>query len=77
MIPKACIWTVRRFTSVEGHTTDFGHQADITLQDVPRVKYRLRLFVGSDERELDRQNNQTWTPVQRQYVLRFFPMWTT
>ena len=67
---------MRRLTWVEGHTADFGHRTGITLRDVPRFKYRLRLFVGSEERDLERRDNRTWRPAQRLYVLRFFPMWT-
>ena len=67
---------MRRFISVQVHTADFEYQTDITLKDVPRFKYKLWLFIGNEERELQREDNRTWTPVQRQYVLRFVTVCT-
>ena len=40
------------------------------MQDIPDLKYKLVLFVGSEQIELERKDNRTWTPVQRPYVLR-------
>ena len=59
---------VRRFTSIYIHTSHFSKQTDITLQDVPNREYTLRLFVENVERELQRKDDHTWTPVQRQYA---------
>ena len=68
---------MRRFTSlVQVHTADIGYQTDIKLLDVPKFKYKLWLFIGNEERELQRQDNRTWTPAQRQYVLHFVTMYT-
>ena len=41
------------------------------MQDIPDVKYRLVLFVGSEAIELERKDNHTWAPVQRPYVAHF------
>jgi hypothetical protein len=65
---------VRRFTSIKAHTADPGHQTDIILRDGPRVKYKLRLAVGSEETELQRED-RTWTPAQRQYILYLFTIY--
>jgi hypothetical protein len=40
------------------------------VQDIPDLKYRLVLYVGSEAMELERKDNHTWAPVQRPYVLR-------
>jgi len=40
------------------------------VQDIPDLKYKLVLFVGSEAIELEMKNNHTWAPVQRPYVLR-------
>ena len=58
-----------QFTSIIAH---FDYHTEITLQDVPNREYTLRLFVGNVESELQRKNNHTWTPAQRQYV-PYFP----
>ena len=39
------------------------------MQDTPDLKYKLVLFVESEAIELERQDNQTWAPVQRPYDL--------
>ena len=39
------------------------------MQDIPDLKYKLVLFVGSEAIELQRKDNRTWAPVQRPYVL--------
>ena len=39
------------------------------MQDIPDLKYKLVLFVGSEPVELERKDNRTWAPVQRPYVL--------
>ena len=62
---------MRRFTSVRGHTTDFEPYIDITAQNVLNREYTLRLFVDNDERELYTNDNRTWTPAQRLYVLDY------
>jgi len=46
------------------------------VQDVPDLKYKLVLFVGSEAIELERRDNQTWAPVQRPYVLGLFTTYT-
>ena len=38
------------------------------MQDIPDLKYKLVLLVGSEAIELERKDNRTWTPVQRPYV---------
>jgi len=40
------------------------------VQDIPDLKYKLVLFVGSEAIELETKDNRTWAPVQRPYVLR-------
>ena len=57
---------MRRFTSIYIHTAHFGHNTEITLQDVPNRAYTLRLFVENVEREVQRKDDHTWTPAQRQ-----------
>jgi len=39
------------------------------MQDIPDLKYKLVLFVGSEVIELEMKDNRTWAPVQRPYVL--------
>jgi len=46
------------------------------VQDVPDLKYKLVLFVGSEVTDLERKDNQTWAPVQRPYVLGLFSTYT-
>ena len=46
-----------------------GQHADITLQGILHLDYVLRLFIENEELELQTQDNRTWTPVQRPYVL--------
>ena len=41
------------------------------MQDIPNLKYKLALFVGSEAIELERTDYRTWAPVQRPYVLHF------
>ena len=62
---------MRRFTPIYVHTAHFGYHTEITLQDVPNREYTMRLFVENVERELHKNDNHSWTPVQRQYVLDF------
>ena len=40
------------------------------MQNVPDLKYKLVLLVGSEPIELEQKDNRTWAPVQRPYVLR-------
>ena len=42
---------------------------EITVQDIPDLKYKLVLFVGSEAIDLHRKGNRTWAPVQHPYVL--------
>ena len=62
---------VRLFTSIYIHTSHFSKHTEITLQGVPNREYTLRLFVENAERELQKKDDHTWTPVQRQYVPYF------
>ena len=39
------------------------------MQDIPDLKYKLVLFVGSEAIELETEDNRTWAPVRRPYVL--------
>jgi len=54
------------------HTSYSSKHTEITVQDVPNREYTLRLFVENVERELQKKDDHTWTPVQRQYV-PYFP----
>ena len=56
---------VWRFASILAHAADFGQHTDIILQDIPKRKYTLTLLVDNEERELQRKDNQIWTPAQR------------
>ena len=40
------------------------------MQDIPDLKYKLVLFIGSEAIELETKDNRTWAPVQRPYVFR-------
>ena len=59
---------MQRFTSILIHTADLSHHSEITLQDVPKLKYTLRLLVDSEEKELRKVDNQTWEPAQHLYA---------
>jgi hypothetical protein len=48
---------------------DFRQRTEIRLQEVPNQEYLLRVFVDNVEKELQKENNQTWTPAQHLYVL--------
>jgi len=67
---------VRRLTSIYIHTAHLGSHTEITLHDVPNREYTLRLFVENVEKGLQKNDNHTWTPAQRQYVLYFFNTYT-
>jgi len=67
---------VRRFASIEVYAAYYTQHTEITLQDIPRLKYTLRLFIGNDERDLRREDNWTWTPAQRSYVPYFLTTYT-
>ena len=54
----------------------FRTTKEITVQDIPDLKYKLELFVGSEPIELQRTDNRTWAPVQRPYALRFIKTYT-
>jgi hypothetical protein len=64
---------VRRFTSIEVYTTDFGQHTEITFQDILNRECSLRLFVENQEMELQTKDNRVWTPTQRPYV-PYFPI---
>ena len=49
-------------------SSHFSKHTEITLHDVPNRDYTLRLFVENVERELQKKDDHTWTPAQRQYV---------
>ena len=66
--PSLCLDRTRRFTSIWAYTADLGHHTEIILQDVPKLKYTLRLFVDNEERELQKEDKQTWAPAQRLYA---------
>ena len=45
LIPNPSVHLDRiRFVSIAGHTADFGHHTEITLEDVPNGDYALRLY---------------------------------
>jgi len=46
------------------------------VQDVPDLKYKLVLSVGTEAIELERKDERTWAPVQRPYVLCLFTTYT-
>ena len=56
---------VWRFTSILAHAADLGQHTGIILEDVPNREYTLTLLVDNEGRELQRKDNQTWTPTQR------------
>jgi len=60
---------VRRFTSIQVYTAHIPQHKEITLPDIPSARYKLELFVGSEAMELLRNDNRSWAPVQRPYVL--------
>src|SRR5258706_8649026 len=43
---------------------------EIIVKDIPDLKYKLVLFVGSEPIELQRKDSLTWIPVHCPYVLR-------
>ena len=45
------------------------------MQDIPDLKYKLVLFEGGEQIELERKDNRTWAPVQRPYVLRLLTIY--
>ena len=49
---------------------------EIVVQDIPDLKYKLVLFVGSEAIELQRKDNRTWAPVQHPYVLCLLTTYT-
>ena len=59
---------MRRFPSIQAIPLISGH-TEITLQDIPKHRLTLRLFVENEEKELQREDNQTWALVQRAYVI--------
>ena len=46
------------------------------MKDIPDLKYKLVLLVGSEAIELQMKDNRTWAPVQRQYVSRILTKYT-
>ena len=71
--PSLYLDRMRRFTSVQAHTTDHCQHTEITLQEIPKVKSSLRLFVENQERELQKESNRTWGLAQHLYV-SFLPI---
>ena len=67
---------VRRFASIWVHTTHLRQHKEIIVKDIPDLKYKLVLFVGSEAIELEMKDNRTWEPIQRPYVLRLLTMCT-
>jgi len=59
---------VRRFPPNYVHSTDFSHQTEITLQEVPNWRHKLELFIGNRQIELQTKDNLIWTLAQRPYV---------
>ena len=51
------------------HPTNFVQHPGITLQDVLKREYTLRLLVDNEERALHTKDSRTWTLVERPYVL--------
>src|SRR5258708_38735113 len=49
-------------------TADVRQQTELTLQDIPKPKYQLRLFVENEGIKLQRKDSRTWAPAQRPYV---------
>ena len=74
--PSLYLDRMQFFTSILIHTANLSHHSEIALQDVPRLKYALRLFVDNEEREMQRINNRTWAPAQRLYAPCFFDKFT-
>ena len=70
--PSLYLDRMQLFTSILIQNADLSHHSEITLQDVPKLKYTLRLLVDNEERELQRMDNRTWEPAQRLYVPCFF-----
>jgi len=48
-----------------------GKHTEVTLQDIPKHRLTLRLFAENEERELQRNDNQTWALVAPPYVTFF------
>ena len=46
------------------------------MKDIPDLKYKLVLFVGSEAIELERKDYLTWAPDQRPYVLNLLTTYT-
>ena len=59
---------MQHFTSMLIHTANLSRYSEITLQDVPTLKYTLRLLVDNEEKELQRMDNRTWEPAQPLYA---------
>jgi hypothetical protein len=59
---------VRRFNSIQVHTTHFSQHTEITLQGILNRVYTLRLFEENVERALQRKDNRTWTLARHLYV---------
>ena len=49
---------------------------EITLHHVPDMESALRFFVENEKIKLQTKDHETWTPVQRLYVLSFPTMHT-
>ena len=66
--PKPVSRRYAAFHSIWAYTADLGQHTEIILQDIPKLKCTLRLLVDNEERELQRQDIQTWALAQRLYV---------
>ena len=49
----------------------FQQYIELTLRDGLKPMYKLELFVGNEEIELQKRDSRTWAPARRPYVLRF------
>jgi hypothetical protein len=63
-VPRSCGCSLQ-FTSL----LIWGQRTEIKLKEVPNREYSLHLFVDNVRKELQEENNRTWTPAQRLYVL--------
>ena len=47
----------------------FQQYTELTLRDGLNPMYKLELFVGNEEIELQKRDSRTWAPARRPYVL--------
>ena len=67
---------MRRFAPIWRHTAHFAHHIDITLQNVPKREYTLRLLIGNQEIQVQQTADRFWTPIQPQYALSSLTTYT-